>query len=327
MTLTKHAIKLGGFLLVVFLINQIVACSDAKQTSASKGGQPEDEVVKKKTTTKKTSNSKVKKATKIQDGESSEGDNNPAGVVNEDDNQEANDTRAAIAMTPCGLFDTIAVSGLAAEIKQQVCSKSEFTQNAKSWLASPFTSAQSTPQEGVHYAVSNKGTTTHLRVNVSTRHPVSCTKMVTEVGAKVLFAPRQLGNFAASLTETTEKLSDIQSVGGSHVGGSVYQTVDRTSGLMNKVDTFQFQVNAYSGASGSVYVTVEETTQPGTDMQNRTTVNLLQAEGDNSCLTLSVTDMTVVHNGFHDTLVSSFLVPGLTQTIQLGFKEAQAAQR
>lgn len=318
-------------LLCLLLINQTVACSDAKQSGASKEADGPRQSTKDKSKSKKSSatssSAKAKAGEKGKlEKDEDEADDDADEVVGDARGSKESDATVA-AMTPCALFNTIQVTGNVAAIKQQVCANDEFTQAAKAWLASPLTSSQPTPQKGIHYEATESGPTTKFKVNLATRHAVSCTTMVTEVGAKVLFAPRKLGNFMASLNETTQKVSDIDSVGGSHVGGSVYQTVDQTSGFMNKTDTFQFQVNAYSGASGSVYVSIEETTVPGTDMQNRTSVNLLQADGNNSCLSVSVTDITVANNGFHDTLVSSFLEPGLAQTLSLGFSEAQAARK
>lgn len=288
-----------------------------------------------KSKNKKSSNSKAKpekkKASKggAEDDEGDGKGQDEEGAGADDDGKGEDDERSSkdqdadgdeqAALTACGMLAQLKPEAHEQTLKE-ACAGAEFSAKAKALMDKPFKTASVALQDTVHFTAKEVGEESELVGHFSALYNASCERFVLEAGPKIMTTPKKVSFFGGSVEETSQKVEDIESNEEYFSGGASYKGQSVVSGFVSKTDTFAFEAKVYSLDGG--FVSVERTTTPGKDLHRRSVMTVLLDQKDGTCLSLTALHLKVAHDGRHDTVIDSVLVPGITNAVNLAITEA-----
>lgn len=298
----------------------MIACSSARHAGSDRGSKLKNIGEKAGSTTRELADPQPKKTSQDQTQKEVEKEQHAA----ETNSQEsATIEQAPNPLSPCEILKEIKLSGDPQSLKLQACTSGQLSKLAKEKANSPLIPQMINLIQGVHYSAIELGSDTKFNVHLAARYPTSCSRMVHEVGDKVVLLPKRIGTRLIEVNQSTSKIQDIASQGNTHIKGAVYQVEDRVSAtVVRSQDSYQFVINVYGDAPNKNFVSIEETIKSGKNMKNRSTISLLQTNKQNQCDVLIFSEMTADNSDWHEMLVDDFMVPALKNSIELGLNSA-----
>lgn len=324
---SNFTIRASFFASSFILCWHLVACSTAQYSGTAGGAKNLKKISQKaEDSTRQLADPQPKKTT--ENNSRNESTEKEEASSTSDTPSTTSDTQDVIFNSPCEILKSIALKGEALILKNQACIGRELSPVSKQRLNSPLALNSLILVEQTHYTAQDLGPETNFKAHLAARHPVSCAKMVHEIGDKVALQAKTIGDGLLKLNQKTSKISEINSQGGIHIKGATYQVEDSISAtIINSNDSYQLVINVYGDLNSNHYVSVEETLKPGSKLKNRTTLSLMRSTAESICDVLIYSDMLVDNSGWHNMLVKDFMVPGLKNSLAIGLNEAEIHRR